>query len=101
MARTGTLPSLKKQVNESHQQPTPVPVPVRIQVPVMGRPPRPEEMPRPLMMVQAPPRFHRPLMKAAPGAFSRADIHAELTRLLWCAVFVLAAVLLLVRAVAG
>lgn len=67
-------------------------------VPVMGRPPRPGEATRPLMMVEPSRHDHRPLMKAPPGAFDHNSFHAELTRLLWCAVFVLTLVVLLARA---
>lgn len=64
----------------------------------MGRPPRPGESARPLMMVEPFRNNQRPLMKAPPGAFEHLGFHAELTRLLWCAVFVLTLVVLLARA---
>ncbi len=77
--------------------PEPTRTPVPAYVPVMGRPLRPEEMPRPLMMVHPLRHDHRPLMQAAPGAFAFGGLHRELTRLLWCVAFVLAVVVLLER----
>jgi hypothetical protein len=92
---------LKKAMGDPQQpKATQVPVPVRARVPVMGQPPRPDEMPRPLMMVDPPARDHRPLMRAAPGAF-HGDFHAELARLLWCAAFVLGVVVVLARLATG
>ncbi len=85
-------------MRDAHE-PTRTPVPVY--VPVMGRPLRPEEMPRPLMMVQPLRHDHRPLMQAAPGTFALAGLHRELTRMLWCIAFVLGVVVLLVRLAGG
>lgn len=79
----------------------PIARPQPVHVPVMGRPPRPGEMQRPLMMVEPFRQDQRPLMKAPPAAFEQLGFHAELTRLLWCAVFVLTAVILLARAATG
>jgi len=64
------------------------PAPEQLYVPVMGQPPRVEDMARPLMM-------------PAPGAFAHTRIDIEITRLLWCVAFVLALVLSLARAAAG
>jgi len=75
--------------------------PQPVYVPVMGRPPRPGEAGRPVMMVEPVRHEQRPLMKAPPGAFEHLGFHAELTRILWCGVFVLAAVILLTRLATG
>ena len=77
---------LKKWMNDPARAMAPVPEPVY--VPMMGRPPRVEDMARPMMM-------------AAPGAFAHARLEVEVTRLLWCAAFVLALVLVLARMATG
>lgn len=64
------------------------PAPQQVYVPVMGRPPRVEDMARPLMM-------------AAPGAFAHTRVDVELTRFLWCVAFVLALVISLARVATG
>lgn len=71
-------------VGMSDRTGTVTPAPEPVYVPMMGQPPRPEHMSRPLMM-------------AAPGAFAHTGLEVELTRLLWCAAFVLALVLSLAR----
>lgn len=60
----------------------------QVYVPVMGQPPRAEDMARPVMM-------------AAPGAFAHMRVEVEITRFLWCVAFVLALVLSLARVATG
>jgi len=96
VARTGKLTTMKERMSDLHE-----PKPVPVHVPVMGRPPRPEEMPRPLMMVEQLRHDHQPLMKVHPAAFAAGWLHREVTRMLWCIAFVLAVVVLVERLAAG